>query len=451
MISRERVLNLLFAIEIEMKVNINLKYLLWFLFFFIANRSSAQWYFELYQNFQSDTIIQCMDAEDGYYLEDTKLWIGTNHGVVVFSKFDTLFYDSLNSPLVDNHITAIDAANEAGVVWVGTNHGLLRLDPYSGWSSYTLTNSSLPSDSITCILDFSNDSVWIGTRNGLVLYTNQDDSFQLFNTENSQIPGNHIQCLERSYFIPYSYYPEPLYVGTDSGLLVIDGNQWKAYTTSNSSLTSGDVRSLSVNNVTGASPKLWMSSYGAGVASLYDTIWTFYNTTNQLLKTDSVDFIRFFFGALYGEGEIAGSIKDSVYMRFDYPIEDTFKTQDEIAHPVTATIINRGNGVYIWIATSNEIYRRAFLTGIDEASPEIPKWKAHLEGTTLFISELPMPNDGLLLKIYDLPGRCLFERPLNAYSFNSVSIAIPDFSEGIYFVQLQHNRMLETLKTVKLD
>ncbi|MEO6166819.1 MAG: two-component regulator propeller domain-containing protein [Chitinophagales bacterium] len=423
------------------------KYILIISILFITRDVEGQLPMGIYETIGADTSIQCMDAINAYSIWGTELWAGTNKGVFHFTNTDKTFYDSLNSSLPDNNITAIDAGNE-GNIWIGTNHGLCRAENSGlNWDCFNTSNSSLPSDSITSIISFSDDSAWIGTKNGLVLYTSLDDTFKLFNTGNSLLPGNHIQCLERYFFIPESYSPKPLYVGTDSGLLIINGSDWKVYNTANSALTNNDIRSIAVGGYFEGNLYTSIATYGGGVIKLEDTTWSFFNTSNQLIKTDSLDLIEDFVG-----GTITGSKTDSLYLNSDYyPADDFLQVDDDISNPITAVSFNRGNGSWLWIATENEIYRGDFTQGINSVSPAIPNWKATIDGKNLLLYEIPASNDKMVLKIYDVTGRCFFEKQFFNHSSSSCSFDIPELSNQTYIIQLQLSSKIETLKVIKAN
>ena len=266
--------------------------------------------------------------------------------------------------------------------------------------------------------------------------------------------GNHIQCLERYFFVPNQNSLKPLYVGTDSGVAIIHGSDWKVYTTTNSQLTSNDIRSLAIGGYFDSVLSIWIASYGGGIINLEDTTWSFYNTANQLIKSDSVDFIEHFVNHLgsngsAGSGEITGSKNDSVFLNLAF--DDFLTVQQDISNPRAATSINRANGAWLWLATSNEIYRGDYTVGITNISLEIPKWKPAIDGKYLFLSLLPLSNEEMTLKIYDVNGKLFFEKQFVNHSSSSQTFDIPDLSKGTYLVQLLQSNKIETLKVIKAN
>ncbi len=53
--------------------------------------------------------------------------------------------------------------------WFGTNYGLIRLSDTT-WTSFTTSNSPLPSDSVTALVYDTRGNLWVGTPNGAAVY-----------------------------------------------------------------------------------------------------------------------------------------------------------------------------------------------------------------------------------------------------------------------------------------
>ena len=92
--------------------------------------------------------------------------------------------------------TAVQAmtADAQNRIWLGTNSGL---SIWTGSAFFNLTSSNgLPSEDITT-LQSDGEAVWIGTRGGGLLRF-QDNQLQLFNRNNSNLPGDTIYALART-------------------------------------------------------------------------------------------------------------------------------------------------------------------------------------------------------------------------------------------------------------
>jgi len=421
-------------------------YFVIFSFSLLANSMNAQ-DLALYRTFGEDTIVKCFDATDGIYLSSTTIWAGTNKGVVSLSDWGGLSsFDSLNSPLPSNEITALDVSNDETTIWVGTDKGLCRYYPGYMWAYFNTVNSSLPSDSITCILDFSNDSVWIGTKNGLVLYLTTQDTFLLFDTSNSLLRSNRIQCLERYYFIPSGYSPEVLYVGTDSGMISILGSQWSLFITSNSGLLCNDIRAIDVSfNSDLIHPSLWIATYGGGVSHLVDTSWSSYTTSNSLIKKDSIDFIDDAFDV------DCGSRDDSLYVLDSYSSNYFSVNQwPPIPHPIASVSRHRANGCWLWVSTEHEIYRADRTEGIFQPDISQVQWQATIIRNQLYLFNLPSSQQFVTLTVYDVLGNLILKRQFIDHS-SSENFEIPAISNGIYLVTLRGENQIEAVKTAKTE
>lgn len=394
-------------------------------------------------SFGADTFIHCMDGGYGYILYDAPLWVGTNYGVFGIIVGNEHF-DSLNSPLPSNYITAFDLHYSDNRLWIGTNQGLCRKD-YGGnyWTCFNSSDNDLPSDSITCILDADHDSIWIGTRNGLVLYLQALDSFQWFNTSNSLLPSNHITCLEKFSFEPHYDFPYPIFVGTESGLLGINNNNWTEYDTSNSTLTNNHITAITAD---GFSPNVnaWIATFGGGVNHLNNDTFITYTTSNQKIKSDTLQFIESLFD---GNIVYTGNGFDSLYS-FNY-FTDNFAAE-WISKPVASASQNRGNGDWGWIGTDHEIYTFDFTEGIQEIKNSI-QWKATIDNDMVYLFNLPPLYGKTSLKIIDMCGNIMEEQAFSISQSSSKSFTIPHLAGGIYIVQLQSSLFSQAIRVLKPD
>lgn len=122
-------------------------------------------------------------------------WIGTGNGAVRYSGYPAQGGSVLNTyttpQLPGNVVTDILA--EAAYVWFGTHAGLVRLEiANNSWSYYTLAN-----DSITKIMRDGSGNLWVGTRNGLCMTSDNGISWSTFNPGNTNnVISSYIYDLE---------------------------------------------------------------------------------------------------------------------------------------------------------------------------------------------------------------------------------------------------------------
>ena len=126
-----------------------------------------------------------------------------------------------------------------------------------------MINSGIQSSLLYPIVIDNNNNKWIGTYDiGLIKY--DEENFINYNTGNSQIPGNRVNCLNVD-------NQNRIWVGTDRGIGVFDGSSWITYTRENSGLTNEYINKIRFYN----SDVVWIAT--AGNLVKFDGInWTVY-------------------------------------------------------------------------------------------------------------------------------------------------------------------------------
>jgi hypothetical protein len=141
--------------------------------------------------------------------------------------------------------------------WFGSSsYGLISYDNNS-WQLYNTTNSELPDNEITDLFLDKNNALWISTRNGLAQFN--ENIWNVYNTSNSGLPNNWITCCIVD-------YQNVCLIGTFSGGFVeYDGENWEVYTKNNSPLLSNYIRDLEED----ANGNIWIGLDDAGI-SIYN-------------------------------------------------------------------------------------------------------------------------------------------------------------------------------------
>lgn len=130
-------------------------------------------------------------------------------------------FQTSNSSIPTNVLSCL-TADQNSVIWIGTaEYGILKFDG-SNFTEFNETNSPLPDNSINCIGVDPMDKIWIGTDNGLAAFDR--NNWMVYTTENSGLPNNSIKALafEGSNIV---------WIGTSVGLVKFDGS-WNVYTIS---------------------------------------------------------------------------------------------------------------------------------------------------------------------------------------------------------------------------
>ena len=206
-------------------------------------------------------------------------WIGTmNGGVAKFNGSTWTVYTTSNSGLPSNSIQDI-AIDANGDKWIGTwsNGGVAKFNG-STWTVYTTSNSGLPSNSIRAIAIDTNGDKWIGTGGGVAKFNGS--TWTVYNTSNSGLPSNGIGVIAID-------NNGDKWIHTGGGLVKFNGSTWTVYNTSNSGLPDNSIRAIAIDN----NGNKWIGSSYGGLAKFNGSTWTVYNTDNSGLPNDYIQAI----------------------------------------------------------------------------------------------------------------------------------------------------------------
>ncbi len=156
-----------------------------------------------------------------------------------------------------NHV----AVDNAGIVWLATSIGLMRFDG-TNWTTYTTSNSGLPSNFVITVEASPSGEIWVGTDNGLAKLVG---STWTVYRETNGLPANVVDAIA---FAPNGH----VWVGAFDGIHFpyhggvgdFDGATWVSYTTANSPLPHNQVTAITVDT----SGKVWIGTAGEGAATL---------------------------------------------------------------------------------------------------------------------------------------------------------------------------------------
>ncbi len=135
------------------------------------------------------------------------------------------------------------------------------------WRVFTMQNSTLPSNDVGSIVVDTNNVKWIGTDKGMVRI--EGNNWQIFDTTNTQLGTNliHPVALDKLNNI--------WCILGSKGIAKFDGNNWTIFDTTNSGIPHNLVADISVdaNNIK------WIAT--KGLAKFNDTTWVIYDTLNS--------------------------------------------------------------------------------------------------------------------------------------------------------------------------
>jgi ligand-binding sensor domain-containing protein len=149
---------------------------------------------------------------------------------------------------------------------------------------YNMANSPLPSDVVRCLaFNAAQNTLWIGTDNGLASVDLTNNNWQVFTTENSGLLDNQIRAVAID-------LDNRVWVGTyTAGLAMYNGNTWQAFTTNNSLLNDSFVRNIYIDT----QQQKWLSTSGG--VSVLDAMgnWTIYFFNTPAVTLNNVTDIVF--------------------------------------------------------------------------------------------------------------------------------------------------------------
>jgi signal transduction histidine kinase/DNA-binding response OmpR family regulator/streptogramin lyase len=120
------------------------------------------------------------------------IWVGTGNGLCRYDGYRFQTFKKSDSPnsLPANEISSLLVDDE--YLWVGTWRGLCKINTIT----FEVTRVEFGStDAIRTLYKGRDQSIWIGTANGLFKYTRQNNRFEHFTTTNSNLSHNTIRSL----------------------------------------------------------------------------------------------------------------------------------------------------------------------------------------------------------------------------------------------------------------
>ena len=209
--------------------------------------------------------------------EDTKgrLWAGTANGLSLLtdrkkSLFTPFLPSVTDKNLEGSHVHCIFEDHE-GILWVGTTQGLTRIrftGPKVGIQTLRHDKAdptSLSDDQVVSIAEDKSHHIWVGTRNGGVnLYNASTNTFLHFfysDKNKSGLINNHIRTLLVA-------GDDSLWIGTQEGLSILNISSGKMTSYKNdpwdkSSLSQNSIYSMYKDNA----GTIWMGTFFGGINS----------------------------------------------------------------------------------------------------------------------------------------------------------------------------------------
>lgn len=154
-----------------------------------------------------------------------KVWIGTSEGLFNYDKQNQKLSRYLSQPsndkgdhdlLTGNAISTLKYDSQRNQLWVGTHAGLLRIDLVSNHVTVSLVGERI----LSIHLDHSN-RLWLGTRQGLSLWKEEQNVFKTFHAADQADTLS-----DPSVFTIHQTEPHKLWLGTGNGLNLFDSRRY---------------------------------------------------------------------------------------------------------------------------------------------------------------------------------------------------------------------------------
>jgi ligand-binding sensor domain-containing protein len=211
------------------------------------------------------------------------VWVGTTGGLIKVDKNtvgQVQQYNTANSGLPSNHITALAVDTVRNQIWIGTfGKGLVSFDETS-FANYRRSIAELGCDTVNT-LGVTGDTLWIGTYKGLSRRIISASAWLPRISGANFLPSDTVTCLARN----LGYF----WIGTRRGVA-----RWMGTGSENMTMNLQDshIRAFTVD----ANDSLWVATASAGAARLGQTGWRIFDTattggqlTTSLLNTIQAD------------------------------------------------------------------------------------------------------------------------------------------------------------------
>lgn len=359
------------------KINqIYLSHLILPLIFFLVSTASFAQSNQIFSNLKvkdglpSSLIMSISQDSTGF------MWFASSSGLVRYDGYEVVPFRNDRTRKIDfskNSISVIENGSGNGL-WTGGYTGLLYFDTATGENR----KIELGGDrDIRCLLKQGDSVLWVGSTEGLFKVNMLDETFKLYNQENSKLSSNIIRSL-------YLSNSNELWIGTFSGLNHLSqAGIIKTYNLKN------DYKPELKNNLildiqpysTASDSLLWIGSETGLV--LFNTKSETYKIFNKQNTNILNEVVKCVYSKIPGEvyfGTDLGFYKYNVQTKevssfFHDPFNDY-----SIANNVIHDIFEGNNGL-LWLATGNGISKLNFTHNKFQFTPIYTQYENQIVGT----------------------------------------------------------------------
>lgn len=385
-----------------------------FIFLFLSTISFAQ----DFTNYPREDFYPAAQNIYTVYVDNNDLvYVGTSTQLF---RFDGLQWDSLNiSQGLPGSIKAITKGANDSIYFGVINNGIYSTFDLSTYNSngYNIVNSW-----VNVLTTDSDGKIWIGTNSGLSVI----DGINVTNYTNATgLLGYTVKTIEFS-------ADGKAYIGTESGVSIYDGENW-TYLTNTDGLVSNNVTAIDFDD----NGRIWFGTYDQGI-SIYDgENWTVYNSdnTNTALFTNEIKDLLWDGDRMWVAGFYLSKFENSTWTKYT-SLDDAPNFPNHLAKDSEGNIwISNLTGITMYGNSGNGINTNKNEDQLGNVYP-------NPVSETLFFS---FPNQPYQITICNLLGSTIFS---GYQEENMVDLSL--IESGIYFLTITNrDGLVFTEKIVK--
>jgi ligand-binding sensor domain-containing protein len=175
--------------------------------------------------------------------DSSNKWIATGGGLAKFNGTTWKVYNTDNSKIPSDRLLSI-AIDNSGNKWIGTrNKGLVKFDN-TNWQVFNTYNPSLPGNNIRSIaIDKNQSDIWISVSNSdwpyplLAIAKFNGDNWTIYNSE---VSVEYISCMKVD-------ENSVIWLGSSNGLVKFDSGNWTVFTRDNSGLPNDGIGDMAID------------------------------------------------------------------------------------------------------------------------------------------------------------------------------------------------------------
>jgi signal transduction histidine kinase/ligand-binding sensor domain-containing protein len=360
-----------------------------------------------YQYDNNDKSSLSINQVTSLFVDSTgNLWIGTeNGGMNLYDKKTNGFWhyriDDYDPQSLNNESIESIYQDRTGNLWVGTYTGGLNIamrnsDAISKYQNLPGAPFSLSHNTVTSFFEDHDNKKWVGTDGGgLNLFSEQDNRFRRYTTDNSGIGSNSILAILED-------TSNRIWLGTWAGGLVCFDSKtglFKSFTTRNSSIHDDNIFAISE----GFDNDLWLGTFEHGLVHYQIKENKFTDLTPDNSGIGNIMIVK-----LVPISENRLLIGTTMNFQIYSPVKGQFttyttdqKNENSLSFPRVNDILSE-NDSCIWIGTPD---------GLNRFNPKNGSFKRYYEKDGLpnnFIKALVLDNSGALW-VTTNKGICRFD------------------------------------------